>query len=59
MSLMQKIHVYLRRTQMSETRFGRRAVNDPRLLGDMRNGRELRPATVARIEAFLASERPR
>lgn len=41
---------------MAESRFGRQAVGDPRLVGDVPKGRDLRPATVARVEAFLAGE---
>ncbi len=45
---------------MSETRFGRGAIGDPRLIGDLRRGREPRKATLARIEAFIATlEQPR
>ncbi|MES2445001.1 MAG: hypothetical protein V4574_19420 [Pseudomonadota bacterium] len=54
MTVLPKIQKFLRRTGMPATRFGRLAVNDPRLVGDLRNGRELRAGTVARIEAFLA-----
>ncbi len=48
------IATFLKRTGMSVTTFGRRACNDPRLVLDMRKGRELRPRTVARIVAFMA-----
>jgi hypothetical protein len=54
MPVLRKIEIYLRRTQMPPTKFGRLAVRDPRLVKDLRNGREPRPATIARIEAFLA-----
>lgn len=53
MSLLVRIDRYLRHTNMPPTTFGRRAVNDPRLVGDMRLGRQPRGATLARIEAFL------
>jgi hypothetical protein len=59
MSLLGKINRFLRTTQMPETTFGRRAANDPRLVRDMRNGREPRAPLAARIEAFLADEQPR
>lgn len=49
-----RIDRYLRESGMPETLFGRRAVGDPRLIGDLRNGREPRPETVARIDAFIA-----
>lgn len=54
MSVLGKIERYLRKTEMPPTRFGRLAVNDPRLVGDMRRGREPGQRVVARIEAFLA-----
>ncbi|ATY32168.1 hypothetical protein [Sphingomonas psychrotolerans] len=56
MSVHRKIEKYLRRTQMPATKFGRLALGDPRLVLDLRNGRELRPPTVARLEAFLAAQ---
>ena len=54
MCLMVKIDRYLRQTNMRPTTFGRLAIKDPRLVHDLRRGRELRPRTVARIEAFLS-----
>ena len=54
MMLLVKIDRYLRHTLMPETRFGRLAVNDPRLVHDLRLGRQLRPETAAKVEAFLA-----
>lgn len=53
MSVLHKIELYLRETRMPQTKFGRLAINDPRLVGDLRNGRELRHGTRARIDAFL------
>lgn len=41
---------------MPATKFGRLAIGDPRLVRDLRNGRELRPLTEARLEAFLAAQ---
>jgi 2,4-dienoyl-CoA reductase-like NADH-dependent reductase (Old Yellow Enzyme family) len=56
MSVRFRIENFLRRTRMSATEFGRLAIGDPRLVHDLRNGRELRPPTVARVEAFLARQ---
>ena len=53
MSMLRKIERFLRATDMPPTKFGRLAINDPRLVGDLRNGRELRTGTAARIDAFL------
>lgn len=40
---------------IAPSRFGRRAVGDPRLVFDMHDGRRLRPATEARVLSFLSS----
>lgn len=47
---------FLRASGMSATRFGRLAVGDPSLVRDLRRGRMPRPATIARITAFLARQ---
>ncbi len=56
MSVLWKVERYLRRSGTPPTRFGRLAANDPRLVRDLRNGREPRARTVARIEAWLAAQ---
>ncbi|WP_343222204.1 hypothetical protein [Novosphingobium profundi] len=38
---------------MSRTKFGRLSVGDPRLVSDLRNGREPRAAMTKRIEGFM------
>lgn len=53
--LIRTIERFLRQTQMPYTVFGRRAVNDPRFVHDLRNGREPREATAARVRAFMDS----
>jgi hypothetical protein len=55
MTVLPRIERFLHRTAMSPTMFGRRAVNDPRLVFDMRNGRQPRDRMIARIEAFLVT----
>lgn len=57
MSLLIQIDQYLRRTEMPVTKFGRLAVNDPRLVGDLRRGRRPGKAIEARIEAFIRETR--
>lgn len=37
------------------SRFGRQAANDPNLIRDLLNGRELRPATLVKVAAYIAS----
>lgn len=52
--VLKRILAHLRVTGQPQTRFGREAVGDPRLVGDLKNGREPGPRTVARIDAFIA-----
>lgn len=54
MELLWRVECFLKDTDMPRTKFGRLAINDPRLVGDLRNGRELRPRTLRRVEDFLA-----
>jgi hypothetical protein len=51
--LIRKIEVFLRRTGMAATRFGRLAARDPRFVFDLRDGREPRARTERRIEHFM------
>lgn len=53
MSLLIKIDRYLRRTGVPPSTFGRRAVNDPRLVRDLRAGRMPGARICARVEAIL------
>ncbi|MGY4396733.1 hypothetical protein ACVWZA_001918 [Sphingomonas sp. UYAg733] len=53
MSVLWKVERYLRQTGMAETKFGRLALNDSRLVRDLRGGREPGSRTAARIEAFI------
>jgi hypothetical protein len=39
---------------MSATRFGRRAVGDPRFVIDLRAGRRPRRRTIEKVERYLA-----
>ena len=50
MSLLTQIDCYLRRTGIPPTTFGRRVVNDPRLVHDLRRGRTPGPKMRARGE---------
>lgn len=56
MSVHRKIEKFLRQTNMPPTKFGRLVAQDPRLVEDLRNGREVRPPLAARIEAFLENQ---
>jgi hypothetical protein len=53
MDIRRRIELYLRRTDTAPTRFGRDAAGDPRLVFDLRKGRELRAATRTRLHAWL------
>ncbi|NIJ34286.1 hypothetical protein [Sphingomonas oligoaromativorans] len=53
MHLLTRIQRHLRRTGTPPTRFGREVVGDPRFVADLRNGREVRSATEARVHAWL------
>jgi hypothetical protein len=53
MDLLITIEKHLRETGTPPTRFGRDAVRDPRFVLDLRNGREPRPRTIARVAAHL------
>lgn len=43
---------------VSKTSFGALAVGDPRLVDDLRKGREPRRKTVMRVMEFIATGRP-
>ena len=54
MHLLRDVEKYLRKYDTPPTRFGRQAMGDPRFVFDLRNGRDPRPETVARVRAYLA-----
>lgn len=53
MHLLRSVERFLRQTGMAPTRFGRAAVRDPRLVFDMRNGREPGERMKRRVEHFM------
>ncbi|MEG3165709.1 hypothetical protein U1701_14010 [Sphingomonas sp. PB2P19] len=53
MSVLIKIDRYLRMTGMPVSKFGRLAVNDPRLVHDLKRGRQPGATIIARIDAFI------
>jgi len=53
MHLLSMIERYLRNSGIAPTRFGRDAVNDPRFVLDLRNGREPRASTAQRVSAYI------
>lgn len=51
--LLREVEIFLRQSDTPPTRFGRIAMGDPRFVFDLRNGRDPRPETVARVRAYL------
>jgi hypothetical protein len=55
--LLREVEKFLRQSDVAPTRFGREAVGDPRFVFDLRNGRDPRPTTIARVRAYLEALR--
>ncbi len=53
MSTLRSIERFLKRTGMAPTTFGREAVRDPRLVFDLRNGRQPTDRLRKRVEHFM------
>lgn len=53
--LLREVEKFLRQSDVAPTRFGRDALGDPRFVFDLRNGRDPRPGTVARVISYLKS----
>lgn len=51
--LLTRIERFLKRTRIPATRFGRDALGDPNFVFNLRDGREPRPKTLARVLAFI------
>lgn len=59
--LLWRIERYMKERRMPPARFGREAVGDPCFVFDLRDGREPRARTIARVAAYLdrvEQERP-
>ncbi|HKT54802.1 MAG TPA: hypothetical protein VJP88_10150 [Caulobacteraceae bacterium] len=52
-ALLQEISVFCRDTEMAETTFGRRAVNDGKFVARLRYGGRVTTSTVERVRAFI------
>lgn len=57
MSLLVEIDRFCRATGMPVTKFGRLAVKDPRLVHDLRLGRQPGARMTRRVQAFIAETR--
>lgn len=53
MHLLRRIERHLRRHDMAPTRFGREATGDPRLVFDLREGREPGAKIAARVTRYM------
>ncbi len=49
-----RVTAFLRRSRLSPSEFGERAVGDRKFVGDVRRGRSPRLATADRVLAFMA-----
>jgi 2,4-dienoyl-CoA reductase-like NADH-dependent reductase (Old Yellow Enzyme family) len=56
--LLERIDAHLKTTRMPPARFGREAVGDPNFVFDLRDGREPRARTVARVLSYLDQVSP-
>ena len=52
-SLLQRIEAFLKESQMPPSVFGRAAAHDPRLVSDLRGGREAGLRVTCRVEHFM------
>lgn len=52
-SVLQRIEAFLKESAMPPSVFGRAAVRDPRLVSDLRGGREPGSDLICRVEHFM------
>lgn len=57
MTLLWQIERHLKETGTSPTTFGRLAVRDPRLVHDLRRGRQPGPGMEQRVQAFITNRK--
>ena len=58
MNVMSRVERLLRKSGIKASQIGREVMRDPGFVRDLRNGREMRPATERRLIAWLdAAER--
>jgi hypothetical protein len=55
--LIRKIEAFMRQTKMPQTKFGRLAASDPRLVADLRLGRNVGRKLEQRVEHFMNTYR--
>ena len=57
MTMLRTVEKFLAETGMAPTRFGRQSVRDPRIVLDMRKGREPSERMCRRLAHFMARHR--
>ena len=57
--ILAEIEAFLSRSGVTPTAFGVKALNDPTLVRELRQGRECKRATRARIQEFIRSQSER
>ncbi|MCW5632580.1 MAG: hypothetical protein KIT17_04520 [Rubrivivax sp.] len=55
-TLLESITEFCRTSGVAESTFGRRAVNDGKLVARLREGSRIRPETLARLQAFMRTQ---
>ena len=53
MNVASRVERLLRKGEIKASQIGREVMNDPGFVRDLRNGRQLRPETQARLSAWL------
>lgn len=53
-TMLQDVSAFVMRHRMPESRFGDLALGDPAFVRNLRNGREPRAVTAAKVRAFMA-----
>ena len=56
--ILSQISEYCRQADMAESTFGRRAVNDGKLVHRLREGKRITLDTLDRIQAYIATSTP-
>jgi 2,4-dienoyl-CoA reductase-like NADH-dependent reductase (Old Yellow Enzyme family) len=54
--LLDDVNAFLAASRMSPITFGRKAMNDPHFVRDLRKGRRAWPETEARVRAFMGGQ---
>lgn len=53
--LISRIEAFCRQAEIAESTFGRRAVNDGKFVGRLRDGKRVTTATISRVETYLSA----